>query len=214
MYDHLYEYLILYRQLNVQGIGSFVVERKAAQTDFTQRLISPASYSISLHPANETPSKKFFQWLADRLGIAYHEAIMKYNGFVFDLRSYILEGHKVTWPEVGILSKGISGEIKLEPAISSIPFDRPVSAVRVIREKAVHNVRVGEDEKTSVEMTELLHPDEVKKSYWWKAALVAGIVLIIVLAFYLFQKGFRSSSASNQQKLVPQKSAVTHRQLS
>jgi hypothetical protein len=63
-------------------------------------------------------------------------------------------------------------------------------------------------------MTELLHPDAIKQSNWWKVALVAGILLILVLAFYFFQKGFSGSSSSNQQKLVPQKPAVTHRQIS
>jgi hypothetical protein len=213
MYHELYEYLILYKQLNIPGVGTFLLEKKPAQTDFTQRSISPAAYSINLHNGNETPPKKFFTWLSNRLDLPYHEAIMKFNGFVFDLKSAIQSGDKIYWNEVGTLSKGISGEVKLEPAVKDRPFDRPVNAVRVIRENAVHTVRVGEQEKTSVEMTELLHPEEARKVQWWTPALIAAIVVVIIIAIYFFQKGLTSTSVGNQQRITPQKPSVTYNPL-
>jgi hypothetical protein len=74
----------------------------------------------------------------------------------------------------------------------------------MIREKAVHTVRVGEQEKTSVEMSEWLHPEEEKKSYWWTAALIVVIILVIFMVIYFLQNGLSQASAANQRSVSPQ----------
>ncbi|MBL7740282.1 MAG: hypothetical protein JNK14_13785 [Chitinophagaceae bacterium] len=209
MYHDLYEYLILHKQINMPGIGTFLLERKPAVTEFTHKQIAPAAYTVVLQPNAGTPSKKLFNWLSDRLALPYHEAIVKLNGFAFDVKNQVLAGNKVVWQNVGTLSKGIGGDIKFEPVFKEHRFDRPVSAVRVIREKAVHTVRVGELEKTSEEMAEWLNPLEEKRRYWWAPALIAGILLVIVIGLYFSQKGFSASSAANQQHLIPANAADT-----
>jgi len=186
------------------------LERKPATTDLTHRQINPPSYTISLQQNNETPAKKFFYWLAGKLNIHYHEAIVRFNGFAYDLKNQVSAGNKILWDNVGTLSKGISGDIRFEPALNEYHFDPPVSAARIIREKAIHNIRVGEQEKTSAEMTEWLHPEERQSSYWWAPALIAAIVLLILIGLYFSQQGMSPSSAGNQQKLSPQQGASTY----
>jgi hypothetical protein len=210
MYYDLYEYLVINKKLNVPGIGTFLLERKPAETDFTHREINPPAYSISLHHSSEIPAKKFFYWLAEKLHIHYHEAIVQFNGFTFDLKNQLAAGNKISWENVGILSKGMAGEVRFESALKEYFFDPPVSAARIIREKALHNVRVGEDDKTSAEMTEWLHPEEKTKSYWWVPALIAGILLVIFLVIYFSQQGVSQSSTGNQQLLSPEKSGATY----
>ncbi len=213
MYQELYAYLILHRQLNVPGIGTFLVERKPAETEFTHKQINPSAYSIVLQQGNAAPSKRFFNWLSDQLTLSYHEAIVQFNGFAIDLKNHVLSGNKVMWNDVGTLSKGKPGEIKFEPVLKQSIFDKPVSAVRVIRENAVHHIRVGEEEKTSAEMNEWLHPSEKEKSYWWAPALIAAIVLFIIAGIYFSQMGWSISSAANQQKLSPQQGTVNYKAL-
>jgi hypothetical protein len=205
MYHDLYEYLVLHKQLNVPGIGTFLLERKPAVTEFTHKQIAPSSYSVVLQQNGGTPSRKLFNWLSDKRNISYHEAIVGFNSFAFDLKNQVLNGNKVIWGEMGTFSKSIAGDIKFEPELKEHRFDSPVSAVRVIREKAVNTVRVGEEEKTSAEMAEWLNPAEEKRKYWWAPALIAGIVLVIITGIYFSQKGWKASSAANQQKLVPTK---------
>lgn len=207
MYGYLYEYLVLNKQLALPGLGTLLLERKPAFTEFAHKQITPASYTISLQQENAVPSKKLFNWLSDKLKIPYHEAIVKINGFAYDLKKQALSGNKVVWEEVGTFSKGISGEIKFEPVLQDHSFDKPVSAVRVIREKAVHTVKVGEDEKTSEEMAELLNPGDNRAKRWWLPALVVGIMLLIIVAIYFLQKGFNGSAAGNQQKLSPERAS-------
>lgn len=213
MYQDLYEYLILYKQLNIPGVGTLLLERKPAETEFTHKQINPPAYSISLQQGNSAPLKFFFNWLSDKLNISYHEAIIKFNGFAIDLKNQVLSGDKVMWNDVGMLSKGIAGEIKFEPALKENRFDPPVSAVRVIREKAVHNVRVGEQEKTSVEMAEWLNPADEGRSYWWAPALIAAVLLTIFTGIYFSQKGLKASSASNQKYLSPKELQATYKTL-
>lgn len=207
MYQDLYEYLILNKQLNVPGIGTFLLERKPAGTDVIHRQIRPPVYTISLIQNNGTPTKRFFYWLAERSKIHYHEAIVRFNGFTYEMKNQLLSGHKIIWEQVGTLSRGMSGEIKFDSSLLEHNFDPPVSAPRIIREKAVHNVRVGEDERTSAQMTEWLHPEEERKNYWWAPALVAAIVLLIFIGIYVSQKGINQSSAGNQRELSPQKAS-------
>jgi hypothetical protein len=213
MYSDLYEYLILNNRLNVPGIGTFLLERKPAVTDLTHRQVNPPAFTIGFTDSNETPTRKFFYWLADRLGIHYHEAIVRFNSFVYDLRAQLTAGNKITWSNVGTLSKSISGNVRFESALEYQYFDHPVSAARIIREKAVHQIRVGEQEKTSEEMIERLHPGQKPLTYWWTPALIAAIVLLIALGLYFSQQGMSASSAGNQQKLSPQESAPTYKVL-
>lgn len=213
MYDDLYQYLILYGQLSLPGIGTFNVEKKPASADFSQKLVYASSWSINFHQENETPVKRFFYWLADKLNIPYHEAVLRFNGFVFDLKNQVASGNKIDWSEVGTLSKGMGGELKFEPALKDHQFDRPVNAARLIREKAEHTVRVGEQEKTSTQMTEWLSQPDEKSSYWRLPALIAAILLLVFISIYFLQQGFAVASAANQQKLSPQQEAATYKTL-
>ena len=210
MYQDLYEYFILNKQLNIPGIGVLFLERRPSGTDITRRMINAPAYTISFHHSNETPPKKFFFWLADKWGIVYHEAIMRFNSFTFDLKNHILSGNKVRWKEVGTFSKSMTGEIRFESAMKDQSFDPPVSAVRIIREKAVHNVRVGEQEKTSAEMSEWLHSAEEKGPYWWAPALIVAILLVIFTGIYFSQNGLSTSSVANQQKVSHQAGSVAY----
>lgn len=210
MYAELYEYLILHRQLHLPGIGTFLLETKPSVTDLSYRQMNAPVYSVSLSPAAAQPSKRLFHWLAERLGIGYNEAIMRFNNFAFDLRSKIMSGQKVVWTRVGTLSKWVNDEIKFEPSLKDRSLDPPVSATKIIRDKAEHTIRVGEEERTSAEMTELLTEAEPGHSRWWLPGLLAAIVLAMVLLFYFSQHGFSPRSAGNQQELQPGKARPTY----
>ena len=75
MYGELYQYLILHKQLNIPGIGTFLVERKPADIDFARKIINPPAYTIALHHGNATPSNKIFSWLATVFNISEQDAL-------------------------------------------------------------------------------------------------------------------------------------------
>ena len=211
MYGELYQYLILYKQLSIPGIGTFLLERKPADIDFVNKVANPPAFTIALHHGNTAPSKKVFNWLASALDISEGDAVISFNDFAFDTKNRILNGDKLEWNGIGTLSKGMAGEIRFEASLKDVKAGTPVPAVKVIREHAEHTVRVGEQEKTSSEMIEMLAPvEESGKTHWWGIALIVGLLAFIFIALYFSSKGLNTSSAGNQQKLEPQQETPTH----
>jgi nucleoid DNA-binding protein len=205
MYGELYQYLILHKQLHLPGIGTFAVEKKPADFDVAAQVINPPAYTIALQADHTTPAKTFFNWLGARLGISERDAVIRFNDFLFDLKRQLSSGNKLQWSGVGTLSKGLNGDIKLEFGPSNYSPGTPVHAAKVLRQNAEHVIRVGEQEKTSVEMQELLsHQDDEKKSWWWVAAIILVILSILFIGYYFSTNGLTTSAVSNQQKLVPQ----------
>jgi hypothetical protein len=105
----------------------------------------------------------------------------------------------------------MAGEIRFDASLKGMTIGEPVPANKVIRENAQHIVRVGEDRKTSAEMMERLIPAEEKRSYWWAAALIIGLLAFVFIAWYFSTRGLNTTSAGNQQKLDPQKETPTYK---
>jgi len=208
MYTKLYQYLLQHKQLPVPGIGTFLLERKSAEIDFFNKKIDPPSYAVALDPGSHLPGQHFFKWLANALGVSDREAIFRFNDFAFDMKKQIGEGHVINWNGIGTLNKGLGGDVKLTPSAIEMVFEKPVVAEKVIREKAEHMVRVGEDERTSVEMTEMLSQKEEKKSQWWIYALALALLSIMFLGWYFSEHGVDISSAANGQALIPQEAGA------
>lgn len=210
MYGVLYQYLILHKQLNIPGIGIFQIERIPADIDFISKIVNPPAYSIALHHSNASPSQKIFSWLSDVQNISERDALSRFNDFAFELRNKIMSGEKLQWEGIGTLSKGLAGEIRFEAAMKGMTMGTPVSANKVIRENAAHTVRVGENHKTSIEMKEYLNPADGKRSYWWAAALIIGLLAFVFIAWFFSTKGLNTASAGNQQKLEPKNETTTY----
>ena len=202
MYTELYQYLIQHKQLSVPGIGTFLLERRPAAVNFPERKIEPPAYGVSLQTVSKSPSRNFFIWLGAVLQVSDRDAVIRFNDFVFDLKRQLSGGNIVNWNGIGQLSKGLGGDIKFIPQ-EKRSLESSVVAEKVMREKAEHMVRVGEDEKTSAEMTELLSHTEKKKSYWWAYALVVALLSVMFIGWAFSENGISMSSTSNSKKLVP-----------
>jgi hypothetical protein len=211
MYSELYQYLILNRQLNIPGIGTFQLERTPAEPDFASKLIHPPSFTIALHHGQSNTPTRLFNWLAAAMNISERDAVIRFNDFAFALKDKVMKGDKLQWNGIGVLSKGLAGEIRFEPQVKNQAVGLPVAAVKVLREKAEHTVRVGEDYNTSAHMIELLNPAEEKKSYWWAAALILLLLSFIYAAYHFSVNGMATSAAANQQKADTEIATPTHK---
>lgn len=207
MYQQLYQYLLQHHRLTIPGIGTLAVESTAALYDFPNRSVNPHAYSISLLHGNDAPSKKVFAWLAQAFGITDREAVMQFNDFAYELKKKVIDGRKVNWDQVGTLSVGLAGEIRFESAVRQSVIEATVEANKVVREHAEHTVRVGEDEKSSAEMLELLAPDTPARNYWLTIAVILLIIAVIFTGWYFSTHGIETSAAGNQRQITPQPSA-------
>jgi len=213
MYDKLYQYLILHKELPVPGIGTFLLERKSAEVDFPNKKINPPSYSISMQPGSHLPGRDFFSWLAHALDITDREAIFRFNDFAFEMKKQVSEGMDINWNAVGSIKKGQGADVKFTPFASAVILEKSIIAEKVIREKPEHMVRVGEDQKTSVEMTEMLSHKEKKKEFWWAFALAVALLATMFIGWYFSQHGVDISATANGKKLVPKESGATYQTL-
>ena len=213
MYRDLYQYLVLNQQLQIPGIGIFQISRKASQVDFPNRVINPATYSVSLQSSGETNSRHLYNWLSEALHISERDAVVRFNDFAFDMKKRLNAGDVISWDGIGSLSKDTSGNFTLTASSTDFVFNKPVPAEKVLREKAEHIVRVGEQERTSAEMTEILAQPEPKRSAWWAYGLAAGILTIIFIGWYLSEHGVDSAAISNKQALAPKATATSYRLL-
>jgi hypothetical protein len=204
MYETLYRFLIKHRKIDLPGIGTVALQMQSAQSEFVSRSFSPPEYFFTLEKNKETPSGKLFSWLASNNNISESEAVSRFNNFVFDLTQQLEAGKEITWGGVGIFQKAHTGEIRLKGDKNELPFLEEVVAKKVIRENAEHTMLVGEVEKTSTQMTEMLSGDMVikeKHSYWWVWPLGVVIVILIFLGWYFSEHGISSSSTGNNHKI-------------
>jgi hypothetical protein len=213
MYGELYQYLILHKQLNLPGIGTVQLERAPADIDFVNKMANPPRYSISLHHGQHHHSGHMYNWLSSTLGISEQDATTRLNELAVSLKERILAGDRYNWAGIGTFSKGMAGEIRFESAVRDLPAGQPVPAIKVIREHAQHAILVGEQEKSSAEMVEMLAPGDTRRFPWWAAAVALILLCVVFIVIYFSSKGVNVSSTGNQQKVVPQKQAPTHQQL-
>ncbi|HYM94457.1 MAG TPA: hypothetical protein VET23_09985 [Chitinophagaceae bacterium] len=210
MYDALYQFLIQQNELSIPGIGAFSVQRKPAQADFTDKSIHSPQYEITLNPAASSPSKKIFTWLADFYNISEREAVIRFNDFVFDMKNKIEEGKEINWKNLGLLSEGREGKIIFTPFQNDMPKEGSVEAQKIIREHAEHIVLVGEKERTSFEMEEMLRKPEPKRTYWWVYALAVVVLIVVFICWYFSEYGMNVSSTANKQKIISGKEEATY----
>lgn len=213
MHKELFQFLLLHKELPVPGIGTFLLEKISASVDFPNKQIIAPAFRVSLSPDVEVPEKGFFHKLSGLLHQSTKDTVMQFNDFVFNLKKQVMNGAVIDWKGIGILQKGLSGDIRLIPASDWSLQSPPVAAEKVIREKAAHMVRVGEDEKTSTEMTEMLNQPEIKKSYWWVYAMVVGILSVIFIGWHLSEKGLDLNATGNGSKLIPEEVSETFKNL-
>ncbi|HYE55087.1 MAG TPA: hypothetical protein VD996_09600 [Chitinophagaceae bacterium] len=198
MIDILNGYLIQHKSISIPGLGTIYVERLPAMNDFTNRQIHPPSYRFRFDKYFDAPDKDFFTFLAAHRQIPEYEAIKQYNEFAYELRNSIRQEDRFTWPDVGVLSKDISGEINFESATAPSLL-QPVAANRVIRQDAPHALLVGEQETTTQQMSEILNEGTyVEKESWWTYALILFAIALCILFFHFFRFGGKLESFGGQ----------------
>lgn len=202
MFPELYTYLLKNNELTLQGVGTFHIEKSPARVDFPNRKAEAATYSVSMVQEMNVPGE-FYNWLGAVSGISSREAVVRFNNFVFDLKKKVNDGAVINWNGVGSISKGLAGEVKFVAEKTPLFQEQPVIAEKVIRDKAEHMVRVGEMERTSDEMNEMLNQPEKAKSLWWIWAAVLILFSLLFIGWHFSEKGVAVSSAGNGGKLSP-----------
>lgn len=193
MFELLYRFLIKHKEVSLPGIGTLSLQMQPAQSEFVNRTFIPRTHLFVFEQQREIQSRKLFSWLAYVCGISEREAVIKLNDFVFDLKRQIESGKEVIWQGVGKLKRGLAGEIKFTNEPSQV-LQQPVIAGKVIRENAAHTMLVGEEETTTVEMSEFLNQSQRRFTQWWIIPLAIIILIIMFLGWYFSEYGLTVAS--------------------
>lgn len=180
MYPALYEYLLFHGQLVLPGIGRISRQRIPAVSDFPNRQFLPPVYNWQFTPGESPLPEGFLEDLQARLPAEREQASRSFQQLCQDLRAVLENGGTLEWEKVGVLRKGLGQEWKFTPAAGK-ELQKPVTAEKVLREKAAHRVRVGEEDKSSEEMSALLQRPAPRRDW----GLVAGIVLTLLAAGFI-----------------------------
>jgi hypothetical protein len=221
MYELLYKFLVKNRTIDLPGIGTLVLRVHPAQSRFVEQSFLPPKYYVTfeqdravadadshdqatLTQKRTAPSRKLFSWIAVNYGVTEREAVIRFNDFAFELKKELDEGKTIAWSGVGTLQKGAGGQITITADKNGLPWLQQTVAKKVIRENAEHTMLVGETEKTSVQMSQiLLNPRSIKdkRDYWWVWPLAVIIAIFIFLGWYFSEHGVSGNATGNGQKI-------------
>lgn len=195
MSDILNSYLVQHKSISIPGMGTIYVEDVPARSDFVNRQLLPPFSIYRFDKYFDAPDREFFAYLALHKQMADYEAIRWYNEFAYNLRAQIRNGGQAIWNGIGIFKQNPSGDIFFEENRENDPVYEPVPAERIIRDNESHSIRVGDNETTTLKMSELLHESVyVEKESWWIYALILAAVGICLAFFYFYSYGFNTGS--------------------
>lgn len=202
--DILNNYLYQHKSISIPGLGTLHMDRMPARTDFVNRQILAPHYTFRFDQYFDAPDKDFFGYLANRQQLPDFEAMKWFNEYSLDLRTRIRNNEEVSWPGLGSFLAGENGEIyfKQDPAIA--PKLPPVAAERIIRNNAEHHLLVGDVERTTAEMPELLTETHVEKESWWTYAIIIAAIALCICFYQVFKDKLNLASFGSQRN-VPTK---------
>lgn len=184
MHQYLQKYLALHYKLSLPGIGVFTTALQPASVDFISKTVYAPLHDITF-TYDETATDETFPWfLVKETSLSETDAIHHWKEYLRMIK-HSLSNHE-TWKIAGIGTLRSANEnIEFESENSINKFFPPVTADKVLRENAQHIIKVGEDEKTSSEMHELLHRETVKDRWWIGAVILAVVGVLLIAAYYL-----------------------------
>ena len=185
----LHDFFIQNGSLSLPGIGVFRLMRISPQVDLVNRKMLPPSYTVRFDNRNSPPSKELFAYLAMRTGMDELQALRRLNHFAYDVKDRLQQGQDVPWSGMGTLLPDKGSGFGFEPNRMTFDFTSEVDARRVVHKDVEHTVIVGDEERTNVEMQEILAELEEgpgwMSRFWVRALFVALVSLAIIASRFL-----------------------------
>ena len=210
MVDLIVQYLSFNKQVSLKGIGTFTVEQLPARLDFPNRLLH-APQAVLHFSSIARQDEAFEQWICRELHLNKEESLQKLQIFLADFQRTLNSNQKVEWVGIGNFTKDENQLLHFTSAFETA-IGEPVKAEKIIRKNKEHFVRVGEEEKTSTEMEELLFGVRRKKlNLFWIFAM--ALFLISFVLIWMFAAGHARlwGSQGNGSKLKTKEMPVLYK---
>ncbi|MFY7839897.1 MAG: hypothetical protein ACOVP7_06450 [Lacibacter sp.] len=181
MVELVAQYLTFKKKVSIKGIGTFSVEELPARLDFPNRLLHAPEQILHFDSKWDTDTA-FEEWVQKQKGISQQEVMEQFQHLSDSFQRILSDKKEVTWERLGQFSKS-DQQIQFVSALETVRRS-PVTAEKVIRKNAQHSIRVGEQEKTNVEMEELLYNRSRKPlNLSWVIALVLFLIALVTILY-------------------------------
>jgi nucleoid DNA-binding protein len=211
MVDLVVRYLSFQKKVSLQGIGTFSVEHLPARLDFPNRLLYAPEYILHYSSSSVAGTdEQFDNWLQKELNVSWEEVKTLQQNLTTDFERTLAEKGKMTLNGLGTFTKDDQKLLHFSSLYETVKGN-PVTAEKVIRKNTSHSVLVGEQEKTSEEMTEILTSTKRKPlNLWWMITLALFLSALIAILLYAIYSP-QWSKQGNNQKLKLNEAAPLHK---
>lgn len=183
MHQLIASYLFQHKTCPLPGIGSLSLSTSSAAPDFSNKIINAPTSSIGLIP-DEADAAPFLAYIALQTNSDHYEASSALDHFCDGLKTEVKARSAAKLEGIGDLVVDSNGDISFVAQELPKDFVQPVTAERVMRPQAEHNILVGDKETTNIEMTEYFNVEKEKKDLWWIWAIILAVAGLVFVLFY------------------------------
>ena len=199
MVDLVLRYLSFQKKVSLQGIGTFSVEHLPARLDFPNRLLYAPEFILHYSTSVTGNDEQFETWLQTELNMGREEVKILQQNLSDEFQRTLFEKGETTLNGLGIFTKDEQRLLHFSSLFESVKGN-PVTAEKIIRKNTSHSILVGEQEKTSEEMTELLTGTKRKPlNLWWMVAAALFLCALIAILYFANYSPQWSKQGNNQK---------------
>lgn len=210
MVELIARYLSFQKQVSIKDVGTFSVEELPARLDFPNRLLHAPEYILHFN-TKWSDDVLFEQWAQQQLGLSQQEIKDQLQNLSAEFKRTLSDKKELAWNAIGYFSLKDQQHIHFSSSFETVKRP-PVTAEKVIRKNAQHSIRVGEQEKTNVEMEELLQIQSRKTlNLWWLAALALFLTAFLAILFIANYQTKQWNRQGNSEKPKIEEMPVLHK---
>jgi len=185
------QYLIQYKKCPLPAIGTLeLVEGNASAWHAEKIIKAPVPFLLFSH--SESDPSDLIAFIADQERTTREDAARILQGYCARLNGLKDEAEEI-WPSLGTFYVDAQGKLSFRQTPVPGNFLPDVSADRVVRADAVHQMTVGDTETNSEEMAAYFEEQsERKPDRWWVWAIVWFGLAASLAGFYIYQHGTAS----------------------
>ncbi len=210
MVELIARYLSFQKLVSIKDVGTFSVEELPARLDFPNKLLHAPEHILHFNP-KWSNDELFEQWAQKQLGLSQQEIKAQLQNLSADFQRRLSDKNELNWEGIGRFSKNDQQLILFTNGFEAVKRP-PVVAEKVIRKNAQHSIRVGEQEKTNVEMEELLQTQSRKTlNLWWLFALALFLTAFLAILFIANYETKQWNRQGNSEKPTLEEMPVLHK---
>jgi nucleoid DNA-binding protein len=210
MVELVARYLSFQKQVSIKDVGTFSVEELPARLDFPNKLLHAPEHILHFN-TKWSNDELFEQWAQKQLGLSQQEIKAQLQNLSADFQRTLSDKNELTWEGIGRFSKNDQQLILFTNGFEAVKRP-PVVAEKVIRKNAQHSIRVGEQEKTNIEMEELLQAQSRKTlNLWWLFALALFLTAFLAILFIANYEPKQWNRQGNSEKPTLEEMPVLHK---